>query len=225
MLAMKINADFSKRAIVSYSDDQWVASPAAGVERLMLDRIGDEVARATSLVRYAPDSRFDRHMHDQGEEFLVLDGVFSDEHADYPAGTYVRNPPGTGHSPHCDKGCVILVKLRQFDADDLEPVVIDTKNEDAWKPTAEGRVCELHRYETEREAMLQFNTIQVQTIVAPEGGLEWLLVNGHLSVDGEKYPALSWFRLPAGDRLKIAVSDDCLVWQKTGHLPSDDAAL
>jgi hypothetical protein len=59
----------------------------------MLDRIGDEVARATSIVRYAPASHFSPHVHDGGEEFLVLEGTFQDEHGDYPVGSYVRNPP------------------------------------------------------------------------------------------------------------------------------------
>src|SRR6516165_7170873 len=56
-------------------------------------RIGDEVARATSVVRYAPKSRFSAHIHGGGEEFLVLDGVFQDEHGDFPVGSYIRNPP------------------------------------------------------------------------------------------------------------------------------------
>ena len=87
---MRINADFSQRAIVTPADWCWVGSPESGVERMMLDRIGEEVARATSIVRYAPGSRFPRHEHAKGEEFLVLDGVFSDESGDYGPGAYVR---------------------------------------------------------------------------------------------------------------------------------------
>ena len=90
---MQLNADFSRRAVVHAGTLDWVASPIAGVHRRMLDRIGDEVARATSIVRYAPASHFSPHVHDGGEEFLVLDGVFQDEHGDYPTGSYVRNPP------------------------------------------------------------------------------------------------------------------------------------
>lgn len=78
-----------------------------------------EVARATSIVRYAPESRFAEHIHELGEEFLVLEGMFSDEHGDYGAGTYVRNPPGSSHSPYTVDGCTIFVKLRQFDPADL----------------------------------------------------------------------------------------------------------
>ena len=95
---MRINADFSQRVVILPGDYRWVASPMPGVERMMLDRIGDEVARATSLVRYAPNSTFSEHVHGNGEEFLVLEGVFGDEHRIYPAGAYVRNPVGTRHS-------------------------------------------------------------------------------------------------------------------------------
>ena len=125
---MRVNADFTTVAVVDRAGADWIPSPEAGVERIMLDRIGDEVARATSIVRYAPRSSFARHEHAKGEEFLVLDGVFSDNHGDYPAGHYVRNPPGSGHTPYSNDGCRILVKLRQFDDRDLVHVVIDTKD-------------------------------------------------------------------------------------------------
>src|SRR5215469_13150683 len=88
----------------------------------MLDRTGDEVARATSIVRYAPASRFAAHTHDGGEEFLVLEGVFQDEHGDYPAGSYVRNPPTSRHTPGSAPGCMLFVKLWQFDLEDRKPV-------------------------------------------------------------------------------------------------------
>jgi ChrR-like protein with cupin domain len=91
-LAMNLNSDFGARAAVHAARLDWTPSPIPGVDRRMLDRIGGEVARATSVVRYAPHSRFSSHTHGGGEEFLVLDGVFQDEHGDYPAGTYVRNP-------------------------------------------------------------------------------------------------------------------------------------
>ena len=100
---MELNADFSRRAVVHGARLPWTPSPMAGVERRMLDRIGDEVARVTSIVRYAPKSRFSTHTHGGGEEFFVLDGVFQDEHGDFPAGTYVRNPPNTSHTPRSKK--------------------------------------------------------------------------------------------------------------------------
>ena len=95
----EIRADFGAREVVDVEDLPWVPSPLPGVERRMLDRVGGEVARATSIVRYAPESHFSTHEHELGEEFLVLSGTFSDESGDHPAGTYVRNPPGSSHTP------------------------------------------------------------------------------------------------------------------------------
>ena len=123
---MELNADFSQRAAVHAARLAWSPSPMIGVERRMLDRVGDEVARATSIVRYAPQSRFSAHTHGGGEEFLVLEGVFQDEHGDYPAGSYVRNPPASSHTPGSELGCVIFVKLWQFEPDDRHCVRIET---------------------------------------------------------------------------------------------------
>ena len=124
---MELNADFSQRVAVHAARLPWVASPIAGVERRMLDRIGDEVARATSIVRYAPASRFSAHTHGGGEEFLVLDGVFQDEHGDYPVGSYIRNPPTSRHTPSSKLGCVLFVKLWQFDLEDRTKVRRDAQ--------------------------------------------------------------------------------------------------
>ena len=108
---MKIAADFSQRIVVNSNTLPWVKSPMAGVDRRPLDRIGDEVARATSIVRYAPGSEFSPHVHTGGEEFVVLEGVFQDEHGDFPAGSYIRNPPQSQHKPGSKEGCTIFVKL------------------------------------------------------------------------------------------------------------------
>ena len=123
---MQINADLRKRAVVYSKDLPWVDSPMAGVQRRMLERDGDEVARATTIVRYASGSSFSAHTHGGGEEFLVLDGVFSDDKGDYPAGTYVRNPVGSTHTPFSKEGSTILVKLRQMFPEDREQKVINT---------------------------------------------------------------------------------------------------
>ena len=123
---MNVNADFDVRVLVHGDEIDWVESPMPGVDRRMLDRIGDEVARATSIVRYAPGSSFSPHIHGGGEEFMVLDGVFQDEHGDFPAGSYIRNPPTSSHTPGSEPGCTIFVKLWQFEPDDRTPVKIDT---------------------------------------------------------------------------------------------------
>lgn len=130
---MLMHADLARRAVSFADEAHWTPSPMAGVECRMLERDGDEVARATSVVRYRPGSRFPRHEHALGEEFLVLDGSFADELGEYPAGTYVRNPPGSGHAPWTEEGCVLFVKLRQFHPEDLERIAIDARSAE-WFP-------------------------------------------------------------------------------------------
>ena len=220
---MRLNADFSKRAISTDNADEWIRSPESGVERRMLDRIGNEVARATSIVRYAPECSFPRHTHDKGEEFLVLEGVFSDEHESYPAGTYVRNPPGSAHNPYSTDGCRILVKLRQFSTDDLTPVVVDTTDGLDWQADERsgGDLRHLHNFGTEQVSMLRLQSGHEISTDVPDGGLEWLLLNGSLRFDSSDYSAESWFRFPAGDSFKMQAVGNCLIWQKTGHLPTD----
>ena len=148
---MQLNADFTRRAVVHAGTLDWVVSPMAGVHRRMLDRIGDEVARATSIVRYAQDSHFSPHVHDGGEEFLVLDGVFQDEHGDYPAGSYVRNPPTSRHTPGSAAGCTIFVKLWQFDLADRTQVRIATSGQ-AFVPVLRPpyRSCRCFRMRSSR---------------------------------------------------------------------------
>lgn len=216
---MRINADFGKRAIVVPREDDWIHSPESGVDRIMLDRIGDEVARATSIVRYAPGSSFARHEHAKGEEFLVLDGVFSDEHGHFPAGSYVRNPPGSGHAPFSEKGCQILVKLRQFDAADLEHVVVDTTDNDAWQ-YVEGTgaaILHLHRFGDELVRMLRIDA--GESYECTTSGVEMFVVRGLVIADGDELPANSWLRLPPGDGVTIAAQSASILWLKQGHLP------
>lgn len=219
---MRINADFARQALVTASDSDWVCSPESGVDRLMLDRIGDEVARATSIVRYAPGSSFARHEHAAGEEFLVLEGTFSDEHADYPAGTYVRNPPGSGHSPYSAGGCRILVKLRQFDPLDLSSVVIDTRDAGLWPgaSAAAPPILELHEFGKERVAMIRLATDERFPIRCHSGGVEILVVDGSIFHEGTELGRESWLRIPANRENQLTAATDSLLWVKTGHLPS-----
>jgi hypothetical protein len=219
---MLLNADFSKPAVLAAENQEWIRSPANGVDRIMLDRIGEEVARATSIVRYAASSRFSRHEHAKGEEFLVLNGIFSDEHGDYPAGTYVRNPPGSGHSPFSKDGCRIIVKLRQFDPQDLTPVVIDTNDEQYWQSSESGQIAyaKLHRFGPEEVQMLRLSAGSEYLESAGTGGLELLVVNGSVEYDGEQLDIDSWLRLPAGADLRLSAIEPATLWVKTGHLPA-----
>jgi hypothetical protein len=186
----------------------------------MVDRIGDEVARATSIVRYAPHSRFAAHTHGGGEEFLVLEGVFQDEHGDYPAGTYVRNPPTTSHSPGSAPGCTIFVKLWQFDPDDRTPVRIDTSDL-AFAPAPDRPGVEFALlYESPSELVLFEQWASGINIRVPlPGGIELLVLDDSFVEGGEEFTRLSWLRLPAGGRLQAtARQGGCKVWVKSGHL-------
>ena len=217
---MELNADFSRRASVHAARVPWVPSPIAGVDRRMLDRIGDEVARATSIVRYAPESRFSAHTHGGGEEFLVLDGVFQDEHGDYPVGSYVRNPPTTRHTPGSAPGCVLFVKLWQFDPADRTPVRIDTARQD-YAPSADRPGVELmplYRDSFEEVRLERWAPGEAVSLAVPRGG-EFLVLAGAFGEGGERFEAQSWLRLPPGGALTAtAGSEGCTVWVKTGHL-------
>ena len=152
---MKINANLSQRAAVESETLPWVPSPLPGVERRMLERDGDDVARLTSIVRYAPGSHFSAHSHTGGEEYLVLEGIISDDYGDFPAGTYVRNPIGSKHAPHSDGGATILVKLWWMHPGDQDFVRVDTTDGGFWRPgDAPGvEIMALHRHGDETNAL------------------------------------------------------------------------
>ncbi|WP_422910742.1 cupin domain-containing protein [Pseudomonas sp. MAC6] len=217
---MQLNADFSQRALIRPADSPWVASPMPGVERRMLDRIGEEVARATSIVRYAAGSRFSAHHHPGGEEFLVLDGVFSDERGDYPAGTYVRNPIGSHHAPFSREGCTIFVKLMQFDDADDQPVVIDSTRA-LWRPgLVPGlQVLPLHQHGTEHVALVRWAPGTYFNAHRHWGGEEILVLEGTFQDEFGDYPAGSWLRSPHLSQHTPFSEAGCLIWVKTGHLP------
>lgn len=216
---MRLRADFSKREVVRPEDYDWRESPASGVGRMMLDRIGEEVARATTIVRFAPNSAFDAHTHGGGEEYLVLEGVFSDEHGDYPEGSYVRNPIGTRHRPHIGPdGATILVKLCQFAEDDRAQFAVDTKAE-AFLPLAEGvSVLPLHAVPGETVRLLRFSAGARMAVHDHVGGAEILVLEGTLRDEGGVYPEGSWLRLPPGAGHAPVSEAGCLLWIKTGHL-------
>jgi anti-sigma factor ChrR (cupin superfamily) len=216
---MRIRADFSQCEVVLPGDSPWVPSPMAGVKRRMLDRIGDEVARATSLVRYAPNSRFSAHAHGGGEEFLVLEGVFSDERGDYPAGTYVRNPIGSKHTPHSREGCTLFVKLHQFAPEDTAHVVIDTHT-GHWLPGPVEGVNEqfLHAHDTERVVLERWASGTRLVPRAQVGGEEIYVLDGAFEDAQGRYPAGSWLRSPAGWPHALHSREGCTLYVKTGHL-------
>lgn len=215
---MELNSDFSARVVVHSDQLDWQPSPMKGVDRRMLDRIGGEVARATTIVRYAPGSSFSAHTHTGGEEFIVLDGVFQDEHGDFPAGTYVRNPPTSSHTPGSAPGCTIFVKLWQFDMDDRTQFR-KTMADELGTPVNGVATATLH--EDAREVVTYSHLDPGAELVSDaSGGHEVLVIDGQITAGGDQLAKNAWLRLPEGETLSaVAGPDGAKVWMKTGHLP------
>lgn len=219
---MELNADFDKRATSHLADAEYVPSPMAGVDRRMLDRLGDEVARATTIVRYTPGSDFSPHEHTGGEEFLVMSGVFEDEHGAFPAGSYIRNPPESSHKPGSKPGCEIFVKLWQFDMADRTHVRVDT-NKAPWFDIdtngggggqAQGLFADAHE-----DVRMERWAAGADIPLNADGGLEVLVTAGGFEESGETFSAESWLRLPKGAKTTAkAGADGVTFWIKRGHL-------
>ncbi len=204
-----LNDDLSQRVIMHGADLPWIDSPSPGVQRRPLFRIGCEKARATTLVRYEPGSHFSTHRHPRGEEFLVLEGVFEDEHGRYPVGSYVRNPPGSKHTPGGAQGCTIFVRLHQFD--DHDNVQMSTH--------LNGQPHQL-LFENVHERVSVERLQPSASLHLDNGrGLEVLVLDGSLEGDGFVLRPWSWMRLPAGMDLQAqAGSDGARVWVKDASL-------
>lgn len=217
---MRLNDDLTVRTLVHADTLDWVPSPAPGVERRMLFRIGEEKARATSIVRYARGSSFARHDHSGGEEFVVLEGTFQDETGDFPAGSYVRNPPGTAHAPGSADGCTILVKLWQFDERDRARTV---RRPGEGEPASlrAGVTCALTLFDDAGErVMLETWEAGAKVQVANVDGLELLVLDGGFDdASGDSLRRWSWLRLPAGMPLDAKVGPHgARAWYKAAPL-------
>lgn len=216
---MQLHSDFSQRVVIQIEDLPWQDSPLVGVQRRMLERDGEEVARATSIVRYAPGSYFPAHAHSGGEEFLVLDGVFSDEYGDYPVGNYVRNPVGSSHTPFSREGCTILVKLQQMNGQDRQRVAIDTQQTSWLQGAVKGlQVMPLHAFNTENIALVKWAPgTQFQRHKHWEGE-EIFVLEGCFADDQGVYPRGTWLRNPPDSIHTPFSGEGCTIYVKTGHL-------
>jgi quercetin dioxygenase-like cupin family protein len=218
---MLIHSDLSLEAVVPYRGATWRPSPLPGVDRLMLERIGEEkVSRATSIVTYKPGSKFSEHIHDGGEEFLVLDGVFSDTTGDFGAGTYVRNPVGSRHAPWSEPGTTIFVKLAQFDPADQKVVRLDT-NSATWRdgPVENVEVLPLHQFGTEKIRLVRLAVKTQLPEITDPGGTEIFVVHGTArSAAGGSFEDRDWLRLPPGKPITLRTDGGATLYIKTGHL-------
>lgn len=214
-----LNLDFQQRVVIRTEEQEWMASPAVGVSRKLLEREEAERGRATSIVQYAPGSAFATHEHPLGEEILVLEGVFSDENGDYPAGTYIRNPPGSAHAPFSQAGCVLLVKLHQFALADKATVRINTRTAE-WLPGQGGlQVMPLHSFATEHCALVKWPAGEVFKPHKHFGGEEIFVLSGEFIDEHGRYPAGTWLRSPHASQHTPRVEQETIIYVKTGHLP------
>lgn len=224
---MKILADFSQRVVVHSQTLDWVASPMPGVDRRALDRVGEEVARATSIVRYAPGSEFSPHVHTGGEEFVVLEGVFQDEHGDFPQGSYIRNPPQSKHKPGSQNGCIIFVKLWQFQPQDRTHVRLQTQYMGSVQhATFKGlAITPLYKDDLEEVSLLHFEAGANMQFSAM-GGAELLVLEGEVSEQSDVLVKHSWLRLPINTDLNITAGTyGAKVWLKLGNLTDVDKQI
>lgn len=212
------NLDFSKRLISHTSKMEWVASPTAGIDRIILERESSESGRATSIVRYSPGTSFKEHTHPGGEEIFVLSGEFMDERGTYPAGTYLRNPPGSKHSPGSLTGCVLFVKLGAFDKADLQSVVINTHKED-WRQGQGGlKVMPLHQFASEGTALVKWPAGERFLPHRHWGGEEIFVLTGEFIDEHSRYPEGTWLRSPHLSSHHPYVEEETIIFVKTGHL-------
>ncbi len=219
VLPENLNMDFSQRLAINTAEMIWLPSPAPGVRRKPLERAQREAGHTTSIVEYAPGTSFSEHPHPLGEEIFVLEGVFSDESGDYPAGSYLRNPPGSRHAPFSKEGCTIFVKLNQFDPNDLEPVRILTR-EQPWRQGIGGlQVMPLHDFEGQHTALVKWPAGEHFQPHRHFGGEEILVISGTFKDEHGDYPAGSWLRSPHLSQHNPFVEEETLILVKVGHLP------
>lgn len=225
---MKVNANFKSFAALNFDATKYIASPSYGVNRFMLDRIGNEKARATTIVEYKPNSNFPEHEHIGGEEFLVLKGTFKDQFGEFRAGTYVRNPIGSKHSPWVDEdGCVIMVKLLQM-ADTGEgttPLHVNFET-DTGDATRYGSVLNMYKNDKTCEQVQMCFVKPNECLPSDEAaacGEELFIYDGSLKIGDNEYTEWGWMRFPIGagdssrDQVK-AGANGAKVYRKTGHL-------
>ncbi len=208
------NMDLSKKLTINTTKESFISSPVGGVNRIPLEREDTESGRTTSIVEYIAGAALQSHSHPLGEEIFVLEGMFSDEKGDYPAGTYIRNPPGTSHAPFSKKGCKIFVKLNQMDRRDKKQVVIDT-NKTSWHPGYGNlEVMPL----TENAALVKWPKGERFVDHSHHGGEEILVLKGEFIDEHGRYPKGTWIRSPHLSTHFPFVEEETIIFVKTGHL-------
>lgn len=214
-----LNMNFLERLVIQTADMPWQPSPAQGVWRKPLEREDKESGHTTSIVKYDAGSAFKPHPHPMGEEIFVLEGVFSDEFGDYPAGTYIRNPPNSVHAPFSKEGCVIFVKLNQFDEQDTETIRVNTLENQWQQGQGNLQVMPLHSHVHEHTALVKWPAGEQFVPHKHFGGEEILVLSGEFIDEQGRYPEGTWLRSPHMSEHQPFVEKETIILVKVGHLP------
>jgi anti-sigma factor ChrR (cupin superfamily) len=212
------NLDLSKVLVIESQKQEWQDSPAVGVQRIPLEREAAESGHVSSIVRYAAGSKFPTHKHPKGEEIFVLEGIFSDENGDYPAGSYLRNPPGSSHAPFSKDGCTLFVKLNQFNENDLTQLAMNTEQQPWLKGQGGLRVKPLHQFEHESVALVNWPAGERFAPHKHHGGEEILVLKGEFKDEHGSYPKGTWIRSPHLSEHFPFVTEETVILVKVGHL-------
>ncbi len=217
---MKLNSNFTQRVVVEFSSLEWIDLPVAGIQRRLIEWDGDEVARLTSIDRYAPGSGFEIHEHDLGEEILVLDGEFSDESGSFGSGTYIKNPPGYSHAPSSAMGCTLFIKQSHLDLEDNQRTVINTRKATWFPGLVPGlSVLPLSEFDTQHTALVRWAPGTQFNSHRHYGGEEIYVLEGVFEDEFGSYPAGTWIRSPHLSAHRPFSNKGCTILVKTGHLP------
>jgi len=217
---MDVNADFSKRVVMHGDTLPWEQTPMLGVERRRLDRVATEPDRVTTIVRYEPESQFSQHVHSGGEEFIVLDGVFEDDYGDWPAGSYIRNPPQSRHTPGSKPGCTIFVKLQQFSREDRTFIHANRFKLGKVADRKRDNVSISPLFEDESESVrFEYWDASSSVEVDASGGAEVFVLEGSVTESSDSLKKHGWLRAPLHTKLNFKTgAAGAIVWVKTGHL-------
>lgn len=215
-----INGDLDRRVAVDTASMDWIPSPSRTVWRKRVHLVGPpESGQVTSVVRYERGATFHAHSHPDGEEIFVLEGVFSDEHGDWPAGTYLLNPEGFRHAPFSRDGCVLFVKLRQFPGRTRHHVAVQT-DALAWQPGARAGIAVRQLYAqagfTDTMRLERWAPrAELGSIEYPRGAELFVLEGSFRDAEGE-FSRGAWLRLPPGAQHAPTTVEGCVLYIKEG---------
>lgn len=215
-----LHGDLTRRVVVDTAAMRWTASPSATVWRKRVHRVGPaESGQVTTVVRFDAGATFHDHGHPDGEEILVLEGVFSDQAGDWPAGSYLLNPEGFRHAPFARTGCVLFVKLRQYPGRQRRHVALATAQL-PWLAAAQPGVERKLLYQ--QPGFADVTALQRWAPGADPGpqndpaGAEFFVLQGAFSDALGHYGTGCWLRLPAGFQHHPRTTEGCTLYCKTG---------